>query len=139
MYLLFVNNAVFSWRSALSSVIATSTCEAELYAYCAAAQEVVWARRLASELGFTQRGPTPIYQDNEGTIKLAEKMHLRNRSKHIAYRFSFVQHLYQLGVIQPVKCSSAAQHADPGTKCTSEAVFTQHIPYWRGEIKRQPE
>ena len=116
-------------------MIATSTREAELYAYCAAAQEVVWARKLASELGFAQLGPTPIYQDNEGTIKLAEKMHLRNRSKHVGYRFSFVQHLYELGVIKPVKCSSGAQHADPGTKCTPAAIFQHHVPYWGGEIK----
>ena len=33
-YGLFVNNAVFSWKSCLSSIVATSTCEAELMAYC---------------------------------------------------------------------------------------------------------
>lgn len=135
MYLLFVNNATFSWKSTLSTIVATSSCEAELYAYCACAAEVVWARKLAEELGFAQLQPTKIYEDNEGCIALAEKMHLRNRSKHVGLRFSFVHHLFELGIIKPMKCSTAQQLADPGTKNVSGAVFNKHIPYWLGEIK----
>ena len=134
MYLLFVNNATFSWKATLSTIVATSSCEAELYAYCACAAEVVWARKLADELGFAQLKPTKIYEDNAGCIALAENMHLRNRSKHIALRFSFVQHLFELGIIKPMKCSTAQQLADPGTKNVSPAIFNKHIPYWLGEI-----
>ena len=57
-YGLFVNNAVFSWKSCLSSIVATSTCEAELMAYCSCACEVLYARKLAAELGFCQLSPT---------------------------------------------------------------------------------
>jgi len=32
-YQLFVNNAIFSWKSSLSSIVATSVCEAELMAF----------------------------------------------------------------------------------------------------------
>ena len=100
-YQLFVNNAIFSWKSSLSSIVATSVCEAELMAFTSCACEVVYARKLAGELGFTQLGPTKIYEDNEGAIVLAKKMHLRNRSKHIGLRFCFVQHLIAAGIIEP--------------------------------------
>ena len=62
-YQLFVNNAIFSWKSSLSSIVATSVCEAEHMAFTSCACEVVYARKLAGELGFTQLGPTKIYED----------------------------------------------------------------------------
>ena len=133
-YGLFVNNAVFSWKSCLSSIVATSTCEAELMAYCSCACEVLYARKLAAELGFCQLSPTKIYEDNEGAMVLVKNMHLRNRSKHIALRFSFAQILYQLGQIKPVAVPSIDQHADIGTKATGQPIFDRHVPVWLGEI-----
>jgi len=46
--------------------------------------EVVWARKLAVELGFPQLKPIDIYEDNTGCIALAKNMHLRGCSKHVA-------------------------------------------------------
>ena len=40
-YLFFCNNAVFSWKASLSSVLAMSSAEAELIALCACAADVV--------------------------------------------------------------------------------------------------
>ena len=133
-YQLFVNNAIFSWKSSLSSIVATSVCEAELMAFTSCACEVVYARKLAGELGFTQLGPTKIYEDNEGAIVLAKKMHLRNRSKHIGLRFCFVQHLIAAGIIEPVHVASGNQHADLGTKALADQSFNYHVPYLYGEV-----
>ena len=47
--------------------------------------EVVWARKLAVELK-----PTDIYEDNTCCIALANNMHLRWRSKHVALRVCFI-------------------------------------------------
>lgn len=132
-YCLFVNNAVFSWKSCLSSIVATSTCEAELMAYCSCACEVLYARKLAAELGFCQLTPTRIYEDNEGAIVLVKNMHLRNRSKHIALRFSFAKTLYDLGQIKPVSVPSKDQHADIGTKAVGAQILNHHLPVWLGE------
>ena len=95
-YQLFVNNAVFSWKAGLSSIVATSTCEAELMAFVSCACEVVYARKLAGELGFPQLTPTKIYEDNQGALVLVDKMHLRNRSKHIGLRFCLYNALKSL-------------------------------------------
>jgi hypothetical protein len=132
-YGLFVNNAVFSWKSCLSSIVATSTCEAELMAYCSCACEVIYARKLAAEIGFCQMSPTPIYEDNEGAMVLVKNMHLRNRSKHIALRFTFAKALYDNGQIKPVAVSSEKQHADIGTKAVGAQILNRHVPVWLGE------
>ena len=92
-YYLFVNNATFSWRATLSQIVALSTTEAELMALASCCCEVVWARKLAVELGFPQLKPTDIYEDNTGCIALANNMHLRGCSKHVALRVFFIQQL----------------------------------------------
>lgn len=51
-YHLFVNNATFSWRETLSENVVLSTTEAEILALASCCCEVVWARKLAVELGF---------------------------------------------------------------------------------------
>jgi hypothetical protein len=47
-------------------------------------------RKLASELGFTQTSPTTLYEDCTAAVALSKENHFRNRSKHIALRWSFV-------------------------------------------------
>ena len=78
--------------------------------------------------------PTPIYEDNEGAMVLVKNMHLRNRSKHIALRFTFAKALYDNGQIKPVAVSSANQHADIGTKAVGAQILNRHLPIWLGEM-----
>jgi hypothetical protein len=111
------------------------TCEAELMAYCSCACEVVYARKLAAELGLCQMTPTKIYEDNAGALVLVKNMHLRNRSKHIALRFAFAKILYDHGHILPVPCPSEDQHADIGTNAPCSATVQQAFPGtpWRNQ------
>ena len=67
-YLIFCNNAVFSWKASLSSVLAMSSAEAELIAFCACAADVAYCRKLANELGFLQLRSTIIH----GAKQIAE-------------------------------------------------------------------
>ena len=53
-------------------------------AYCSCACEVLYARKLAAQLGFCHLSPTKIYEDYEGAMVLVKNVHLGNRSKHIA-------------------------------------------------------
>ena len=58
------------------------------------------------ELGFPQLKPTDVYEDNIGYFALANHMHLRGRSKHIALRVCFIQKLIQDGLINVNNASS---------------------------------
>jgi len=122
-YFLFVNNALFSWRSCLGSIIATSTNEAELQAFAMCAAEVLYARKSCMELGLTQLHTTTIYEDNTGCISLAQHMHLRNRSEHITLRFCFVGALIESGQLIPVQCASSDNITDLGNTAHARPAF----------------
>jgi hypothetical protein len=65
-YLIFCNNAVFSWKASFFSLLAISSADAELIALCACPADVAYCRKLANELGFLQLRPTVIHEDNFG-------------------------------------------------------------------------
>jgi len=79
--------------------------------------------RLLSKYGLDQCNATTIYEDNTGCISLAQYMHLRNRSKHIALSFCFVSALIESGQLTPVQCASADNIADLGTAVSARPVF----------------
>ena len=99
--LIFCNNAVFSWKSSLSSVLAMSSAEAELIALCACAADVAYCRKLANELGFLQLRPTVIHEDNVGAKQLAESGNFKGRSKHFELRWRFQHHYINRGLHEP--------------------------------------
>ena len=51
-FIISLSKTLFSWRATLSQIVALSTTEAELMALASCCCEVVWARKLAVELGF---------------------------------------------------------------------------------------
>ena len=63
-----VNGDPISWRCKKQSVVALSTCEAELYAEAAAIQEVQWIRGILAELGLASKEASTVYGDNQSAI-----------------------------------------------------------------------
>ncbi len=80
------------------------------------AQEVNFCRKLATELGFIQPGPTPIAEDNTGAIALLEHGHFKGRSKHVHLRWCFVCDYIDTGILRLVQTPTRDQLADLGTK-----------------------
>ena len=132
-FLVFVNNAVFSWKSALSTILATSSGVAELLAVCAAGQEIAWARKFAAELGFLQLAPTPLYIDSTAAKKIAEQGCFKGKTKAVDYRFHFVCDLIDRGIVQLQKIPRAQQLADIGTAARAAPQFLPTAQVWYGE------
>jgi len=63
---LFLNNAIFLWHATPSQMIMLSTAETELMEFASCCCEIVLARKLAVELGFSQLESTDVYEDNTG-------------------------------------------------------------------------
>ena len=114
-YLIFCNNAVFSWKSTLSSVLAMSSAEAELIALCACAADIAYCRKLANELGFLQLRPTIVHEDNVGAKQLAESGNFKGRSKHYELRWRFLHHFINRGILSIKAVKRDLQLADVGT------------------------
>ena len=114
-YLIFCNNAVFSWKSTLTSVLAISSAEAELIALCACAADVAYCRKLANELGFLQLRPTIIHEDNLDAKQLAESGSFKGRSKHFELRWRFLHHYINRGIVRINAVKRDLQLPDVGT------------------------
>jgi hypothetical protein len=67
-YVLFLNGAAVSWKSVTQRRSYLSTTESEYVALGAAMRGAQTVRNLMLELGFEQRSPTVIFEDNRGAI-----------------------------------------------------------------------
>ena len=64
-----------------------SSTESEYVASSGACQEAVWLRRLLADIGLEQKGPSTIYEDNQGTIEFTKNPRFHNHTKHIDVSF----------------------------------------------------
>ena len=116
------------WRSCKQKCTALSSWESEYVAMCLAAQEVVWLRRLLSEMSDVVRGPTVVLADNLGAIATAgksEEEHPQSR-KHIDVRYHFVQNCVRQGELAFTWVKSEGNIADVFAKDLPVTVFRGH-------------
>ena len=111
-----LSGGAVSWLSKKQASIALSTAEAEYIALCATAQEVVWLRRLLSELGEDQEAATEVFEDNQGTIAMSKNPVNHNRTKHIDIRYHYVREAVEDGIITLTYCPTKEMVADLLTK-----------------------
>jgi hypothetical protein len=133
-YLIFCNNAVFSWKSSLSSVLAMSSAEADLIALCACAADVAYCRKLANELGFLQLRPTIIHEDDLGAKQIAESGNFKGRSRHFELRWRFLHHYINRGIVSIKAIKRELQLADLGTAPRGYPQLQQMGAVIHGEI-----
>ncbi|CAI7847614.1 unnamed protein product [Closterium sp. NIES-54] len=110
------------WRSTHSSLVLSSSCEAEIYAGAMAAQELRWLTYLLTDLGEQPRSPPVLYVDNKAMIALCQEHRLEHGTKHIALRYFLARELQQRGQLRRAYVATRANTAD---------IFTKALPYLR--------
>jgi hypothetical protein len=85
-----LGSAMISWGSRKQKSIALSIIEAEYMAASEACTEVVWLRKLISDLFDQTLESTIIYCDNQSYIRLSEHPVFHERSKHIEIKYYFI-------------------------------------------------
>ena len=118
-YAIFFNGCFIAWKSTLQKLVTLSSCEAEYVALNLAAREVIWLRRLLSELGFEQK-PTTLLVDNQSAIALAKHKMVKPRTKHIALRYHWIKEQVAEGTICVKYIPTADNVADFLTKVLSQ-------------------
>jgi len=98
-YVFNLGSGVISWCSKKQEVVALSTSEAEYIAATAATCQVIWLRRLLSDLKQKQSGATKIFGDNRSSIAMTKNPTFHSRSKHIDIRYHFIQTCVSSGQI----------------------------------------
>jgi hypothetical protein len=122
-YVNYIGNTPVSWRSKLQSVVAQSTAEAEYIAINNVARDVIWLRRLLSELQLLYDGPTTIYSDNQSAIAISKGDDIGERSKHIDIKYHYVKDLITNNDINIEYCPTKLQIADIMTKALGRPQF----------------
>ena len=101
--------------------MALSSCEAELYALCEAAKEIMWLSQLLQELKVNFTVPT-LHVDNQAAIALSTNPVNHQRTKHIDIRWFFVREAIEAGKLKVVYINTADNRADFLTKSTVLAI-----------------
>jgi len=74
-------------------------------------------------LGFQQKLPITMYEDNQACIALSKHHAYHRRTKHIALRWHFIREKVEEGIVKLVYISTKAQIADLLTKPLTRDVF----------------
>ncbi|KAI7939977.1 hypothetical protein MJO28_013629 [Puccinia striiformis f. sp. tritici] len=93
-YLILWNDNLISWRSKKQATHSLSSTEAECIAITEVTKELTWLKMVTeTALKITIPSPTPIFEDNQGAILLAnnEANHSAFKTKHMNLRFHFVR------------------------------------------------
>ncbi|CAI7790125.1 unnamed protein product, partial [Closterium sp. NIES-53] len=106
-------------QSTRSSLVLSSSCEAEIYSGAMAAQELRRLIYLLTDLGEQPRSPPVLYVDNKAMIALCQKHTLEHRTKHIALRYFLARKLQQRGQLRLAYVATRTNTAD---------VFTKALP-----------
>ena len=116
----FMNSisGAIDWSSKKQPVVAQSSCEAEYYALALALNDAMFLKlQLPKEFGEPAGdAPVTIYQDNQGTIALANNPVHHARAKHIDVRAHRVRELISHGDIQLIYVPTDYMVADALTK-----------------------
>ena len=121
--ILFLNNGPVIWLSRKQPCTASSTTESEYVAASLTSKEVVWARRLLADIGFSQPNPTPLYSDNQSAIRLVQNPEFHKRTKHIDVVFHLIREFQTRGEISVSYVPTRLQLADILTKALTSENF----------------
>ena len=73
-YCFAMGGSIFYWNSKKQSVVAHSTVEAEYIATYVTAKQLIWLRKMLTDLDFDQRSPTKLFCDNTSAIAISKKI-----------------------------------------------------------------
>jgi len=126
-YFTFVGGNLVTWRSKKQKVVALSSAEAEFRGMAKGLCELLWIRRLLSEIGFTPKSRMNLYCDNKAAIAISQNPIQHDRTKHIEIDRHFIKQNLEEGVICFPFVRSEGQLADVLTKAVSNKVFQDSL------------
>ena len=122
-YSFFICGGIISWASKKQPIIALSSTEAEYIAANLALQEAIWLRSLLSDLGFVQKQPTSINEDNQSAIALCKNPKFHSRTKHFDIKYRFIREKRKDSAITLKYCATEHMIADAMTKALGKIKF----------------
>jgi len=111
------------WYSRTQRSVSMSSTEAECFAMCHAAKEILFFRDLLLDLGIDLTGPTRLATDNRSVVDLAFDAVAFKKTKHILRAAEFVRDLAHRRVLQVLWIAGHNNPADLLTKPFALVTF----------------
>ena len=114
-----------TWACKKQQALSLSSAEAEYQATVNTSQETLCLQQILSKFGFKQQQPTPLWCDNQSSIKLARDLVPHQHNKHIELHMQFIINLVHDHIIEVLFFPTDDQVADIFTKSLTEAKFSK--------------
>ncbi|KAJ6258122.1 hypothetical protein Dda_7037 [Drechslerella dactyloides] len=115
------------WKSKKQTIVADGTWHAEYIAASEATKDLVWSKRLATDLGLRSSVIPPLYIDNSAAEQLIANPKHHNRTKHVDVRYHMVRDLYNRKELSVKRVASEDNPADILTKPLPKIKHWKHL------------
>ncbi|CAL2245578.1 unnamed protein product [Prunus armeniaca] len=122
-YFTFVGGNLVTWRSKKQNVVALSSAEAKFRGMTKRICELLWLRKLLTELGYKPTSIMNLFCDNKAAIAIAQNPVQHDRTKHVEVDRHFIKQKLEAIVFQFPFVKSEDQLADILTKAISSKAF----------------
>ena len=112
------------WKSTKQSIVATSTCLAEIVAACSGLNEADKIKELLQEMKFLDNSTPTLYVDNKPAINLIENDKPPQTMKHLSIKYHSVRDKIQDRSYKVEYCKTENMLADIFTKALDKNRFT---------------
>jgi hypothetical protein len=126
-YFMFVGGNLVTWRSKKQKVVALSSAEAEFRGMEKGLCELLWIKRLLTELEFTPTSKMELFCDNKSAIAISHDPVQHDRTNHVEMDRHFIKENLEDKIIRFPFVKSEDQLADILTKAVSSKEFTTHL------------
>ena len=79
------------WRSKKQKVVALSSAETKFRGVAKGIAEILWLRKLLTELGYTPTKRCELYCDNQAATNISENPVQHDRTKHVEVDIHFIK------------------------------------------------
>ncbi|RVX03526.1 Retrovirus-related Pol polyprotein from transposon RE1 [Vitis vinifera] len=122
-YFTFIGGNLVTWKSKKQKVVALSSAEAEFRGMAKGLCELLWLKRLLTEIGFAPKFEMNIFCDNKAAIDISHNLVQHDQTKHVEVDRNFIKYNLETNTIQFPFVKSEDQLADILTKSMSSKDF----------------
>jgi hypothetical protein len=118
--------APIHWKSSRQSLVTLSSTEAEVVSLCTTTKDIMWLRKIATELDIIKDDPIPIFCDNMSAIKITTKKKSIQRTRHMSAQAAYVVEQTEDKNVSVHHVRTDDQLADMLTKPTTSRKFVSN-------------
>ena len=116
-----------AYKSKVQATVATSSTEGEFLAAVYAAKTAKYLRSVLQELGFEQKSPTVLYEDNQAAIAMINEKKPTPRSRHIDIQHFAIQEWRERKIVEMRYIATTINPADAATKALGWTLHARHV------------